>query len=133
MYMFPLAASQSELIEDALVLMLVGMGVVFMGLVVLMFVSNAIRAMCAEKKAPAPAAATQATGPTSTGHSPVSATDNSFDPQLIAVLTAAATAALRRPVRVLSARNYLVKQDPGHIWSQSGRRSIMTSHRPKHR
>ena len=30
-------------------------------------------------------------------------------------------------------RNYLVKQDPGHIWSQSGRRSIMTSHRPKHR
>ena len=130
------AATQAELIEEALVLMLVGMTVVFTGLIALLVLANLIGLLGetrGSKTASPQATAMPQTVPSAAGASvPQQAAPITpeTDPQLIAVLTAAATAALQRPVRVQSARNYLGRQRLGG-WSQMGRRSIMTSHRPR--
>lgn len=126
----PYTLAQADL-NQGLIIMVVGMLVVFAALAVLMGLIELINGLTSEKKPGAiasPAAkpettddiATMAPAPT-TGH----------DPHMIAILTAAATAALRRPVAVKSAR--LVSTQPDSAWARQGRRSIMGSHRPYRR
>lgn len=62
---------------------------------------------------PAPATAT-----------PQPATADHLDPQLVAVLTAAAVATLHKPVRVLRVRYY---RQPSAMWTRLGRVSVMAS------
>lgn len=151
-----LAVTQSQLVQEALTLMIVGMGVVFLGLVLLMIVSVLINRLGSEPKAPvstksATAIPRQHASTTASPHAAGSTQSDSkldpkvvavlaaaatraqtHDPRLIAVLTAAASAALNRPVHIRTARHFLGgKTIPQHSWSQMGRRSIMTSHRPK--
>lgn len=52
------------------------------------------------------------------------ATADQLDPQLIAVLTAAAVATLQQPVRVLRVRYY---RQPSAMWTRLGRVSVMAS------
>lgn len=52
------------------------------------------------------------------------ATTGQLDPQLIAILTAAAVATLNQPVRVLRVRYY---RQPSVMWTRFGRVSVMAS------
>ena len=132
----PYTLAQADLTQGA-ILMVVGMVVVFVALVVLMGLIEVIHRFTREKQSaaiPAPAAPAAPAGKPETTHdiatmAPASGTGH--DPHMIAVLTAAATAALRRPVAVRSAR--LVSPQPDSAWARQGRRSIMVSHRPYRR
>ncbi len=57
-------------------------------------------------------------------NAPVIADQRQLDPQLIAILTAAAMAALERPLRVRRVRYY---QQPAATWTRLGRISVMAS------
>ena len=113
----------SENLLNAVMLTLVGMLVVFVSLMLLLAAITLLNRLGAEKPqsqpeaepAPAPEAAAAETATQVT------------DPHLIAVLTAAATAALRRRVRVRRAH---FVQTGNHTWAQLGRHEIMSSHRP---
>ncbi len=121
--MLVLAATHEETITEALTLMVVGMTVVFCGLItiaLLITLANWLFAppALAPAKAPAPAAKAP---------SPAAAHDASLPPALIAVLTAAATAALGRPARVTWAQPY--SRQGQRSWVHAGRQALMTSHR----
>lgn len=93
----PLSLAQAEAgdVGRALSLMVVGMAVVFAALVVLLLVISLInRLMPVRPTSPGPGAAAART-PAPAGQ---------VDPQLIAVLAAAASTALHRPVRVEAVR-----------------------------
>lgn len=117
--MLPVLAEMSPMTEGVM-LTIVGMVVVFASLIVLLFLVRLIGALLAEKPKPVVAAApaAPASAPASTG------TDEG---ELIAVLTAAATAVIGRRVRVQGIR-MVSRRD--RAWAQQGRRSILTSHRP---
>jgi len=102
-----------------LTLMVVGMLIVFVALVLLMAVIRLID-MATAGSAPAtePAAAPKPVAPVE---------EEGVNEELLVVLAAAATAALRRSVRVRRVR--LVKRSDGS-WVAGGRQGIMTSHRP---
>jgi sodium pump decarboxylase gamma subunit len=126
----PYTLAQADF-NQGLIIMVVGMLVVFSALAVLMGLIELINSLTAEKKSAAIAA--PASKPDTTDDidtmAPVQGT--AHDPHMIAILTAAATAALRRPVAVKSAR--LVSTPPDSAWARQGRRSIMGSHRPYRR
>lgn len=107
-------------IQTGLLLMVVGMGVVFGALLVLMAVVALMGRLLADQPTPAPA-----TAPAPQPAKPAS--DQLADARLIAVLTAAATAALGRRAAIHGVR-LVTRRD--RAWAQQGRRSIMTSHRP---
>jgi len=114
----PLLLAEEASIGDGLALMVVGMFVVFLSLTILLGVIVTISRLTAEK--PAPKAAAQP--------APVIEGGEVDDPALIAVIAAAATAAMNKPIRIQ--RVSFLGQAQGQAWSQQGRRSIMTSHRP---
>lgn len=97
-----------------------GVSIVF---IVLAIVAMALGALSASQRlfqpktvappTPAPATAT-----------PQPATADHLDPQLVAVLTAAAVATLHKPVRVLRVRYY---RQPSAMWTRLGRVSVMAS------
>ena len=125
-------------LNDGLVLMVVGMLVVFAGLSVLMFVIAVMNKLSEEKpaelaQAPGPrrtaAPAAPAASPAAVETPGPEATPPGLDPKLVAVLTAAAAAALQRPVRVEGAK--VMKRTPDSTWARQGRRQIMASHRPR--
>ena len=131
-----LATTDAAAITDGLMLLVVGVSVVFAALVLILVtikllgrVDTAIelsgRKPAGAKYAPGgedapPVASPSQPGPAGTSGSP--------GPELIAVLAAAATAALRRPVRVTRVRFVSAAPAPG--WVVAGRGGIMTSHRP---
>lgn len=118
-------------VQQALLLMAVGMAVVFGALVVLLavillvnFLGREAPAVEPESKAPAEPQKAPQTG---TGGTPGAAGE---DQQFIAVLAAAATAAIGQRVRI---RRVRFVGRPSTAWAQLGRHGIMTSHRPQSR
>ncbi len=85
------------------------LGIVFSGLGILAVVLFVLRAAYQRLQAAAPAA------------------DHGVDPELLAVLSAAAHAALGGPVRIH--RVHVHRERGGGAWAQVGRMDIMTSHR----
>ncbi|MEM1208710.1 MAG: OadG family transporter subunit [Planctomycetota bacterium] len=119
-----LTIAQSEL-GLGLVLTLVGMGVVFASLVVLMVMVHGIGKALEERTRPAPAASPPATPPAKAAREP--AAPAAADNELIAVLAAAAAAALGTSpanVRVIRFRRWSGE------WSAFGRVNLTQSHRP---
>jgi sodium pump decarboxylase gamma subunit len=122
-----LLAQQAESVNarfaEALTLMGVGMAVVFTALLLLWLVIAIVdRATHRTEQTK-----TKTDGGVAASGSPSDASPSTDDPQLIAVLTAAATAALGQRVR-LRRVHFLGDEDPS--WSREGRRLVMTSHRP---
>lgn len=133
--------AESEM-GEALVLTVVGIGVVFAALALLMFLIGLLQKLVRD---PLPAAAPPPKVPaksTSAAHNMGGATSGADggaggdggdggaggeNPQLIVVLAAAAAAALGRSVESVRVLRY---QSSSVQWSSSGRRSLTTSHRP---
>jgi sodium pump decarboxylase gamma subunit len=120
--------TQSQRLNEALILMLVGMGVVFLALILLWAViaiidrlsdRSAAQAQAEGEAEPAPAPAPAA--------APEPTPGEAVDPELLAVLTAAATAVLHRHVRI--SRVHFVRRHD-EAWAREGRRDVMTSHHP---
>lgn len=140
----PSALAQSGDLSQGAIIMAVGMLVVFVALGVLMGVIALLNKLTEQtpaetpaaskptaRAAPAPATAPAPPQPAeATADLPAAATPQTagFDPHLIAVLTAAATAALQRPVAVRGVR--FASNQPQNVWARQGRRAIMSSHRP---
>jgi Na+-transporting methylmalonyl-CoA/oxaloacetate decarboxylase gamma subunit len=102
-------------------LMIVGMGVVFAALMLIGLTMVLLRVVASDKPAAAkPAAATAATA------AATAAAEPPITPELIAVLTAAATVAVGQPARVSRVR--FVSYTPGAAWTEHGRRSIHSSY-----
>lgn len=115
-----------------LVLTVVGMGVVLASLTLLLYLVKLLNITLAER-----ASLVEATrsGTASTAASPnteleaATASDPGVTPELIAVLTAAATTAIGMPVRIQSVRRYY--RPAGEVWRQQGIRNLTTGHRPR--
>lgn len=125
------ALSLEAMLESGLVLMVVGMAVVFVGLILLMTAILLVKRLLAAMEAKPAAGAAQAEvnesvvmPQTATGGTPT------IDNELIAVLTAAATAVLMKPARVRRVRFVSPHSAAPHSWVSQGRTGIMTSHRP---
>jgi sodium pump decarboxylase gamma subunit len=115
-------------VNEALTLMAVGMLVVF-GALILLWIAIFLIDRLSERLTPTPQPA-QAPKPAPTPPSQPKATPEPSagqDPKLIAVLTAAATAALGQRVR-LRRVHFLGHDDQS--WAREGRRVVMTSHSP---
>lgn len=117
--------SPNARLGEALTLMGVGMAVVFSALV-LLWIVIALTDRLADWHLTRRQPATAETAPGDQEPSGAMA-DTDHDPHLIAVLTAAATAALGTPTRVKRV-HFLGREDQG--WAQEGRRLVMTSHQP---
>jgi sodium pump decarboxylase gamma subunit len=114
-------AVMSDRIAQSLTLMGVGMAVVFTALMLLwlaILIMDRLtdRAVPAEQP-PQPKAPVSEASPPSGQH----------DPQLLAVLTAAATAAMGQRVKL---RRVHFVGEAHDDWTREGRRVVMTSHRP---
>lgn len=118
-----LAQADGPLIDDALMIMVIGMAVVFCSLAILMGAIMAINWLWAAK--PAPVVITPAPPPSTEN---IPETIESLDPALVALLAAAATAVIRRPVRIRGVR---FVDRPDQAWAQMGRQGVMRSHRPR--
>lgn len=109
-------------LDEGLVLMAVGMGVVFIALVALWGAVALVKRFAGDDPAPAPATAAP----------PAPITDRGPTPELVAVIAAAAAAALgHRGVRVTRITP-LIRGDAAP-WSTGGRQSHMAAHRPARR
>lgn len=95
-----------------------GVSIVF---IVLAIVAMALGALSASQRLFQPKTVAPPAPATST---PQPAAADHLDPQLIAVLTAAAVATLHKPVRVLRVRYY---RQPSAMWTRLGRVSVMAS------
>ncbi|QDU72793.1 OadG family protein [Mucisphaera calidilacus] len=120
----PLVTAEMSPLTEGVMLTIVGMTVVFGSLIVLLFLVRLIGAALSDREKPvaAPAAAAVSTAPAPASSGGVD------DGALIAVLSAAAAAVVGRRVRIQGVR-MVTRRD--RAWSQQGRRSIMTSHRPQ--
>ncbi len=120
-----LAQSDTAFVTEGLALMAVGMLVVFTALLLLLAVIMGIRKLTEAPVYPAltpePAAPLMGTDPPA---------DHGLSPERLAVIAAAAAVAVRKPVRV---RRVSVLTPSASTWARSGRRNIMTSHRPHKR
>lgn len=115
------AATTNGDISQGVMLMFMGMGLVFIALAILMVILMIMRATIgSEAPAPAPAP-TAATAP------PPPVADSGIDPKILAVLTAAAIAVVRAPIRLKSVT--FIRHDGGKDWASHGRAAIHTSHR----
>ncbi len=112
--------------SDGLVLMAVGMGVVFIALVTLWGVVALVKALAGDDSAPA----TPATAAPPAPPSPI--TDPGPTPELVAVITAAATAALGTHGVRVTRITPLIRGDAAP-WTAGGRQSHMATHRPARR
>jgi len=134
--MLTLAFEQSD-ISQGLTLMAVGMVVVFSALVALLLVIGAISRFGDDRPrvvADSPlqtASAANAKAKAEAAKSPEKAEEKgpAIDPHVLAVLTAAATSVVKRPVVIRQAR--FVRTIDAAAWSRQGRRTIMASHRPR--
>lgn len=114
---------QSETTES-LMLTVVGMGVVFCALILLMIMVGVLHRVLAEKPAaPAPTSAAAPPPPTP----PAESSDATDDQELIAVLAAAAATALGRSVQQIRVLRFTHASEQ---WASSGRHTLTTSHRP---
>ena len=122
-------ATVNDRLFQSLDLMLVGMAVVVAALVALWVAIALVNRLAARQtQAAAPVERESAPGP-APAPAPVATepAEPETDPHLIAVLTAAATCALHRPVRV-SRVHFVGRED--QTWAREGRRDVMSRHHP---
>jgi sodium pump decarboxylase gamma subunit len=117
--------TMGDRIVEALVLMGVGMLVVFSALMLLWLAIFVIDRL-AERLQPAPAAKPAPAPPTTSAPRPTPQRQT-HDPQLLAVLAAAATTALGKRVRL---RQVHFVSEEHESWAQEGRRDVMSGHSP---
>ncbi len=117
-----------ERVADGLALTVVGMGVVFVALALLMMMITGLNRVRVrrEAKALAPKAAASVA---ETALDAASADDKAISPRLVAVISAAVAAALGPGTRVHRVR--FVGPGGRGQWAASGRAGIMGSHRPQ--
>ncbi|WP_432798235.1 OadG family protein [Poriferisphaera sp. WC338] len=108
-----------DMVTGGLTLMFVGMGVVFTALILLMITIKALNTFLAEKPKAVPAPAPIANTPKS---------NDEIEPEVLAVISAAVAAVVGGSHKI---RRVDVLYKQGTAWARQGRRSIMTSHRPK--
>ena len=129
--LLPYTLAQAGDLTQGLILMVVGMFVVFAALTVLMILIAGVNELAKETPRlappPSPRPASRTPAPGSAPAPPTPATD----PRLVAILTAAATATLKRPVAVRAVRYAGRSRDS--TWARQGRRTIMSSHQPRRR
>ncbi len=104
---------------EGLQLTVVGMGVVFFGLIAIWVMTTVLNKMTQEpEKAPAPAPA-----PT-----PAASTNpDEISPETFAIITAAVMTVVRKPIRIERVR--FVSQQNSGAWAEHGREAIHGSHR----
>ncbi|QDU35387.1 oxaloacetate decarboxylase subunit gamma [Poriferisphaera corsica] len=119
-------ALTSEQLTGGIVLMIVGMGVVFSALILLLWAIKLMHAML-NKPAPAPAVAAASVPVAS-----AKAASDEIEPETLVVIAAAVAAIVRKPHRIRRVDS-LTAQQAGSNWARHGRRAIMTSHRPTRR
>ncbi len=125
-------------LNGAVVLLIVGMGVVFVSLALLMVLVRTLRALADAQRIASPDAvlASTAADPPSGAPAAVAVTPDALDPRLVAVLTAAATAALGQRVHIAgispapsAVRVGRYANPDGAAWRRQGTRDLMTGHR----
>ncbi|MDW8405181.1 OadG family protein [Chloroflexus sp.] len=113
-----------DLTADPLV---VSLQITITGLAIVFIVLGIVAAMLGALSASQRWLRPQAVTPPTPASEPIArspATTDQLDPQLIAILTAAAVATLNQPVRVLRVRYY---RQPSAMWTRFGRVSVMAS------
>jgi sodium pump decarboxylase gamma subunit len=100
-------------LREGLGLMVVGMTVVFTSLVVIGLMIKVITLLLLREEAPAEPAVSSVTEPATSPMAP----EDEDTPRLIAILTAAAAAALNRPVRVHRVRHLSPQDTQGWVYS----------------
>lgn len=113
--------------NDGLILMVVGMAVVFVGLSLIAIVVVLLGRFF-EEPAPPPSSGTKQ-GPSEKA---AAEQEPRIDTQLVAILTAAASAALGVRVRVYRVGFVTDEASADHSWIQQARSELHTSHRPRH-
>ena len=122
-------ALTTEQITGGLVLMVVGMGVVFSALILILW---AIKGMNSALSKPAPAPAPAPAAAPAAAPAPAKPASDEEDPEILAVIAAAVAAVVRKPHRIRRVDS-LTNAPTGSNWARHGRRAIMTSHRPARR
>jgi Na+-transporting methylmalonyl-CoA/oxaloacetate decarboxylase gamma subunit len=110
--------------NDGLILMVVGMAVVFAGLSLMAIAVVLLRRFLAEPPPPPSIKKEERSEKTDA--------ESRIDAQLIAILTAAATAALGVRVRVYRVGFVEDEWSADHSWIQQARSELHTSHRPRY-
>lgn len=121
------AAVASDNLSTAVVLMIVGMGVVFAALFI-MSLGLTLLGRFASANAAKPPEDRAAQG-TDESQSPQAAAPDDHAGQHAVVIAAAVAAAIGRPHRI--ARVVLLEDNPQRDWVAGGRASVMTSHTPR--
>lgn len=119
-----LLANVQTSISDAAVLGVVGLTIVFAALALVLLCLTVVTRLGASDEAPAAADSSPETAADA-------ARDDSIPPQELAVITAAAVAALRRPVRITRVRR--LHANPDSVWSAHGRIVVQASHQLRKR
>ena len=114
----PLLGVATGDVERGLSLMIVGMSVVFVSLVAIGLVIAGVSRLFASRRAAAPSA--EASRP--------KAPAEEIDPRTIAILAAAATAVVNKPVRIH--RVVMLGHQSNEPWVTGGRATLLGSHRP---
>jgi len=119
-----------SLIAEAVSLTLVGMGVVFLALLVLLGVVLVLQTVLGDKperKADVPPATPAPGSPKAAAVPQAAATQPPDDQELIAVIAAAAAAVLGKPARAVRVTRFIQASDD---WLARGRHALAASHHP---
>jgi sodium pump decarboxylase gamma subunit len=112
-------------IDEGFELMVVGMGVVFTALVLIMILMIIIRAVVKMANKPKTAPALQP-APAASASTPAQSDDSGMDPQIAVLLTAAVAAVVKRPFRI---RQVAQINRNTNAWAEHGRSVHHRSHR----
>ena len=128
----PISGGEFGSIGAGITLMLVGMFVVFATLLMIMLVIAGINRLVGKEEPATPTGTTATSSPQTpsnanahSGQLPEKGDD--LTPELVAVITAAAVAALQKPVRL---RGVTLIDTTGSAWLSGGRSRLMGSHSP---
>lgn len=121
------ATTASDSLNAALVLMVVGMGVVFAALLIMSLGLTLLGRFASANAAKPPE--DRAAQDAHESQSPQAAAPDDHAGQHAVVIAAAVAAAIGRPHRI--ARVVLLEDNPQRDWVAGGRASVMTSHTPR--
>ena len=109
-------------LDTGIALTIVGMGVVFTVLCMIMVMLFSLQKAFAQKPKPEPVEKGTETSKTTQP-------DNETSPELMAVIAAAVAVAVKRPHTIR--RVNLISNEVSHSWKGHGREKLHSSHRPK--
>ncbi len=127
----PVAAEAPSGIAVGITLMFVGMTVVFTSLLLIWgMIALMHRLFGSDSTPPTPAPSAPAAAPPPSTQSALSSLDDELSPELIAVITAAAVAVLRKPLQIRRVSLVRPNADSASAWLAGGRTRLMGSHSP---